>query len=259
MLKLPEQVHVVCLGRKVDKSMYANSFNLSDVSPELDTWHNFLGGSAGTFSIGRLLKAQPSVYAAGDKIVLMQYRKFVSRIQMGSPCKDYPMMYLIPENNGRQVDLNQVFATYNTQFLYPHPVDMESYIGHYKMSHKLPDFLRYFAVAVEQNVISSDECLDLFSYKTLIPGGIEFGVYPIEVFIDLISKLDGVCMEFLKYNRPVSLDLYNRRALAFCNERLGSYLLIKHLKKLFPESPPIEFTGYMHTVINGEKYMGGLA
>lgn len=257
-LLLPSGTYFVCMGGKSPPSAHGHVLNVEEIFPELAVWHNFLGGSVGTIAVCRLLKSQPNAYLPSDKIVLMQYRKFISRIPLGKLSNNYPGMYLVAEDEAHSINLNDVFEKYTTDFLFSHPIMMSSYIQHYSNSHSLVDYLRYFAIAVEMGVLSPDECLESFNAQTLIPGGIEFGVFPVPVFLELVGKIDAVCSEFLKTHRPQFLDTYNRRALAFCNERLGSFMLIKHLRSAYPSGVPDEFTGYMHTVMNGNSYIGGI-
>jgi hypothetical protein len=68
----------------------------------------------------------------------------------------------------------------------------------------------------------------------LIPGGAEFGVFPVSMYIEVASKLRAVCERFLRDNVPVRCGHpYQGRALSFCCERLGSWLVIDHLEKTF--------------------------
>ena len=114
-------------------------------------------------------------------------------------------------------------------------------------------------MAVELEVISGKECLGLINHATIIPGGIEVGTFPINIFLAITEQLEAVCLRFLEHHRPVKLDAYHRRALAFCNERLGSYLLQKVLHEIFDNTIPEDVIGYMHTVdIGSTEYRAGI-
>ena len=63
----------------------------------------------------------------------------------------------------------------------------------------------------------------------LIPGGLEMGVYPADFWLEQIGALEAVtrgCIE--RYPAPPAG--YQLRAWAFCNERLGSWLLLRHFR-----------------------------
>ena len=80
----------------------------------------------------------------------------------------------------------------------------------------------------------------------------------INIFLAVTEQIEAVCLHFLERHRPVKLDAYHRRALAFCNGRLGSYLLQKVLHEIFDNTIPDNITGYMHTVdIGATEYHPG--
>ncbi len=108
-------------------------------------------------------------------------------------------------------------------------------------------------------VINGQECLELINYATIIPGDIEVGTFPINIFLAIAEQLEAVCLHFLEHHRPVKFDAYHRRALAFCCERLGSYLLQKALHEIFDNTIPEDVIGYMHTVdIGSTEYRAGI-
>lgn len=215
--------------------------------PDLMAWHPFLTGASGTFAIRRFLHDQQREFSDFDLITLAQYRKFISRHPFGSTTESYPTMRFI--NDKAQIPSYADWFTEPTKyFCISTPIDIVSTLGQYATAHQAPDFLRYLAVAVELEVITGQECLELINHPVIIPGGIEIGTFPVNIYLEITKHLEDVCMHFLERHRPVKLDAYQRRALAFCNERLSSYLLQKVLHDIFGGIIPQDIIGYMHTV-----------
>ena len=225
--------------------------------PDLMAWHPFLAGTSGTFAVRRFLSDQNRDFSDFDLITLVQYRKFISRCSFGSTTASFPSMRFI--NQAAQVPSYSAWFTEPTQyFCVSSPRNIGNTFQQYAHVHQAPDFLRYLAIAVELEFITAQECFELLNHSTIIPGGIEFGTFPINIFLSLTEQLEAVCLHFLERHRPVKLDAYHRRALSFCNERLGSYLLQKVLHEIFDNTIPQEIIGYMHTVdIGATEYRAG--
>lgn len=230
--------------------------DVHQASADLMAWHPFLTGAAGTFAIRRFL-CQQQEYADFDLITLTQYRKFISQQAFGRTTDSFPTMRFI-----NQIDQVPRYSDWFTEpaqyFCIANPRNIGNTFQQYAHVHQAPDFLRYLATAVELEVITGQECLELINHPTIIPGGIEVGTFPINIFLAITEQLEAVCLHFLEHHRPVKLDSYHRRALAFCTERLGSYLLQKVLYDIFDKTIPPEIIGYMHTVdIGATEYRAG--
>lgn len=225
--------------------------------PDLMAWHPFLTGAAGTFAIRRFLSTQQQEFSDFDLITLTQYRKFISQRAFGSTTDSFPTMRFI--NQAAQVpSYNEWYSEPAHCFCIASPRNIGNTFQQYALVHQAPDFLRYLATAVELEVITAQECFELINHPTIIPGGIEVGTFPITIFLALAEQLESVCLHFLERHRPIKLDAYHRRALAFCNERLGSYLLQKVLFEIFDNTIPHNIIGYMHTVdIGATEYRAG--
>lgn len=225
--------------------------------PDLMAWHPFLTGAAGTFAIRRFLLEQQAEFADFDLMTLTQYRKFISQRAFGSTTESFPTMLFI--NQAPQIpSYNDWYAKPTRYFCIARPRKIGNIFQQYSYNHQAPDFLRYLAIAVELEVITADECFELINYPTIIPGGIEVGTFPINIFLAITEQLEAVCLHFLERHRPIKLDAYHRRALAFCNERLSSYLLQKVVYEIFDNVIPPEIIGYMHTLdIGAAEYRAG--
>lgn len=225
--------------------------------PDLMAWHPFLTGASGAFAIRRFLRDQRHEFSDFDLITLTQYRKFISSQAFGRYSNSYPTMRFI--NQSAEVpSFSTWFAEPDHYFCVASPRDIGNTFLQYAYVHQAPDFLRYLATAVELEVITAEDCFSLINYPMIIPGGIELGTYPINIFLALTEQLEAVCLHFLEHHRPVKLDAYQRRALAFCNERLGSFMLQKTLHGIFGNAIPQDVVGHMHAVdIGAAEYWAG--
>jgi predicted O-linked N-acetylglucosamine transferase (SPINDLY family) len=254
-LPIPAHVPVIWLGTaKVETQGQHVVHALNSISPELDTWHSLLGGSAGTFATYLMLRSKLIDWSPEDRISILQYRKFMARRPMGTEARNYPGLYLVARGDAAALDLDAIHAEVTTPYLLPQPLALGNLYAQYATCHRGTDLLRYTAIATELNVITEQETLAFFNTTHMIPGGIEFGIYPIPVFLEIMEKVSAVAMAFLQQHRPVCLDAEQRRAVSFCNERLGSYLLIKRLEQDYQHTIPTDIFGYMHNVVDGQVY-----
>lgn len=204
--------------------------NLRDLAPDWEVHHPLLGGAAGTFAVKRLLlRDHPQATSVG----LCQYRKFVSRRRVSRVvARSYASMDVVAKTALPVERFAQWMAPGPEPFLVSRLLsvrDEGGYLGQYGNAHRAQDLLRFSAEAVAQGVIDSREAHAFLTEGDLIPGGIELGVFPVDFWLPNISAVEAVvraCIE--RY--PASLDGYQARAWAFCAERLGSYLLLRHFR-----------------------------
>lgn len=258
-IDLDNSATIVWLGASGQAPQHGQAvLDVNQNYPDLMAWHPFLTGTSGTFAIRRFLRDQQKIFSDFDIITLTQYRKFISRSPFGSTTESFPTMLFINEEN-KVPSYSTWFTEPPQYFCIVNPRNIGSIFQQYSHIHQAPDFLRYLATAVELEVITPQECFELINCPIIIPGGIEFGTFPINVYLTLTEQLEAVCLHFLERHRPVMLDAYQRRALSFCNERLGSYLLQKVLHEIFDDTIPEGVIGYMHTVdIGATEYRAGI-
>ncbi len=186
----------------------------------------------------------------------MLHRKFIAPQAFGNPAPNYPGMFVLDAAAAAQIDFTALAANVQTPYLLAQPFRVGNLYRQFASAHKISDLLRYVAIAVELGVLTPEESSLFFEDDTLIPCGVECGIFPTEVFLTIIEKLERVCITFLRSHMPSSFDPYNRRSLDFCNERLGSFLLKRVLFSSLQEIPA-QYFGYMHTVGDTQKYVPG--
>lgn len=230
--------------------------HISNIGHDLDFLHPMLGGSAGTFAIARMLRSSHDQWDETTSVAINQYRKFMAADVLGTPSKNYPGMVMIPLNTAISLDITEIQILSTAPFLLPKPIVIGNTYTQYCTSHHGQDLLRFIATAIDLKIINHKQAIDILNSEIMIPGGSEFGIYPVAIFLDIVEKLEAICLEFTKTNRPSSLDRYQRRALAFCNERFGSYLLLLALNEICGPHIPPEWFGYMHTISDDLMYFG---
>lgn len=232
---------------------YASS-HISDFYADLDAHHNFLTGCSGTFAIARLFESGQIPYSNEDSIYISQYRKFMLLDALGKPAIGYPAMQLVlpSELNGIGDIIVDNISRCPQGFMLTKPMELQNLFYHYAVGHKPADLLRYVAIALNTGILQPAELLDFLNRPIIIPGGAQFGLYPIDVFLSISKQLEAISLEFLRLHAPSDLSVYQRRAVSFCNERMGSYLLEKQIRQNFNGELPNEFFGFMHTIIDNE-------
>lgn len=227
--------------------------DVHEIDPDLMAWHPFLTGAAGAFAIRRFLAGQQKTFADDDLITLTQYRKFISPQAFGHVAVNYPTMRVI-DDHASVPCYEDWFVKPKNLFCIPNLINVGNTFLQYAHAHHASDLLRYLAVAVELEAISYYQCHELINNPVMIPGGIELGTFPVSTYLSVVQWLEAVCLRFLELHRPTRLDAYQRRALAFCNERLGSFMLQKVLHGFFNNTIPSDILGHMHTVDIGVDF-----
>lgn len=164
---------------------------------------------------------------------------------------------------GKETELSVFIPKVDVEFLLAQPLYFEnSIIGHYSLCHHRRDLLDYMSLAIDLGVLDSNSASELLAAKHLIPGGVEFGIYPKSWLIQTLRKIELVSREFLcRYgNRVKKYDIYQVRAVQFLSERLGSFLLIRHLVEQYSNNIPADIFGYVTIVATAKSsYTEGLA
>jgi hypothetical protein len=93
------------------------------------------------------------------------------------------------------------------------------------MSHPLQEYLRFIALAIDLAIIDGNDAVRLLSATHLITAA-SVGTFPVEPWIEQMKKLEDLTLAYLALNSK-KYEGFNRRIIAFCLERLHSYLLMK--------------------------------
>ncbi len=229
-IPFPDFVKPIYLG----ESQGPGRLNLRDLAPEWEPHHPTLGSTAGAFALKNYLRAQrPDATRVG----ICQYRKFVSRKRIsGVRDPKYRVMDVVPKAMLEGSRFAEALAPGDTPFLVSAPLKFtrlpwhrRGYLKEYERDHHVEDLLRFSAEAVAQGLLGEREVQAFFREDVLLPGGLEFGVYPAPFWLASIEAIENVVRACVA-RYPLKREGYQARAWSFCAERLGSFLLLRRLR-----------------------------
>jgi hypothetical protein len=227
-------------------------------------WHDARPIAYGAAGVYVLPIAIERFCGDADLIEISSYRKRTLPFPEGRESRVYPTMReLSLENFKKEAELSEFRPRTGVEFLVAQPLHVKnSIIGNYAAVHHRRDILDYAALAVELGVLDTNSASEFLATKYFIPAGIELGIYPRSWIVEALSKIEVVGRRFLtEYGTRV--ERYNRfqiRAVGFLGERLGSFLLIRHLMDKYSNNIPADIFGYMTTIVEGSSgYSAGLA
>lgn len=270
-------IHRFCVSHQkplLPESWYDDCISLGDFQSdsvyhvrELDEfWHKarpLAYGAAGTYVLPIAVERLSS---AAKFIEISSYRKRILPSPKGieSQSYGYPGIWeLSPEDFGEEAELSVFMPRADHEFLVAQPLYFEnSIIGQYAGSHHRRDILDYTSLAVETGVLDSHSAAEFLAAKHFIPGGAELGIYPRSWSMEALSKVELVGRQFLcRYGKRLKkYDRYQVRAVGFLSERLGSFLLIRHLMEKYSNNIPADIFGYMTIMVEGSSsYSTGVA
>jgi hypothetical protein len=225
---------------------------------QLDSyWHErrpVAYGAAGSYAIPRAIEQERD---DSELIGICTHRKFVVQMPIGR--ESAVLRPMREAEAGELAALNREACRPRDphEFLVPRPLVIGNVVADYDRHHKVIDLLDYLSIAVETGVLATNEVAQFVTQNAIVTGGCELGVYPREWLIATLTKLEKVGRLFLDRHadRVRRHDDYNVRAVAFLSERLGSFFVIKELRRRYPTSVPIDVFGFICCVVEpGSSY-----
>jgi hypothetical protein len=133
----------------------------------------------------------------------------------------------------KQWDFNQITAPIDNQLMLPDNLDLRGYkniLDHYSACHIREDILSFVVDSQRCGELSDTEANLFLNFPTFLIGGIGLGVYPTELFIQIMKKIENVVNFHYKHGWKKRQDPYQSHNMAFCLERFSSFLLIRALQ-----------------------------
>jgi hypothetical protein len=268
LLPLPENATIMELGASgTVANNNARILNAYNTIPNGKQDHPYLGGTLATIAIYKdLVDIDPD---PNDIVHYCHYRKYICKDVMGVPAPNYRGMRLVTETEIEQksdIIFNPKLLT--DKFLICQPFKIRHLAKQYRSSHYLPDLLRFIAIGCELGILSQDDAEFILQDDHLFPGGIELGFYPADVFLKVAGEIAEISQAFMdelpmekrtqapEKFRPKTNHWQNMtRPIAFCSERVSSFLLEKEIKLRFRGRVPRRLFGTMYTVTDQGKYI----
>lgn len=263
-------IHRFCISHEkplLPESWYDDCIALGDFQPDsrfhvrqLDKfWHEarpLAYGAAGTYVLSAAIAALPN---HPQLIEISSHRKRILPSPEGVESQSYgypSMRELSAEESEKQDELSVFTPGADLEFLVAQPIYFEgSILGQYADSHYRRDLLDYTSVAIEMDVLTPDAASEFLNTCHFISGGVQLGIYPTLWLIETSSKIELVSRQFLSRYRArlKRYDMYQIRAVGFLSERLGSFLLIRHLAEKYSDKIPAGIFGYMTAIVEGDS------
>lgn len=181
------------------------------------------------FGLRRFLEQNQGQY---DSVIIAHYRRFLSSKKIGVPTNlnQSHTFAITPQLAERQE--NAIVLPSSSQWLIGTPVIIHngSQLHHFEVSHPLQEYLRMLALAMDIGVLGGGDVVNLLSSTHMITAA-SLGVFPVDRFIDHMKILEKLTKAYLD-TTPKKYEGYNQRIIAFCLERIHSYLLMTVIQGL---------------------------
>lgn len=251
-IRFPDFVTPIYLG----ESQAPGRLNLRELAPKWVPYHPIVGGMVGNFALRNyILEHHPKV----KRIGVCMYRKFISRERIsGVPAEDNWMMDVVSDKELERQTFDSMLDPGAGDLLVGKTCGFLSdgqsagYLKHYASAHHVEDLLRFAAAAVELGVLHSREVELFFDERVFFMGGVELGVFPAAFWLKSIADIEAVAWACVQ-RYEVKREGYQSRAWAFCAERLGSYLLLRHLRSICGGDNFEQFMGQLNLITRGDQ------
>lgn len=263
-------IHRFCISHQkplLPESWYDDCIALGDFQPDsafhvrqLDPfWHAarpLVYGAEGTYVLPIAIE---KLSATTTLIEISSFRKRILPSPEGveSTSRGNPTMRELSfENFSKQAELSVITPRASIEFLVAQPLYFEdSVIGQYGAAHYRRDILDYASTAIELGVLNSSSADGFVGAKHFIPGGAQLGIYPKSWLTQTLSDIALVSKSFLNKHREriKRYNSYQIRAVGFLSERLGSFLLLRHLIDKYSNNIPADIFGFMTVAVEGKS------
>lgn len=226
---MPDKVTTFYMGGLSHEGAY----NTATYAPEWVAYNQLVAGMEGLFAVRNyILQHRPDV----TRIGICSYRKFVSRYRItGVLAEDGWTMDVIRDADRERQSLEDMMDPGDAYFLVGNPIGFMrnarpvGYLEHYIGEHHAQDLLRMVAVAQDLGVFNKEDVYAFLHEKPFYIGGVELGVFPAEFWLQAVGQAEDVLRECIR-QYPQQREGYQRRAWAFCAERLTSYMIARYLR-----------------------------
>lgn len=256
LFKISKNVKVVWLSTEPPPSTLKNEvISAKDFFPDTAERHRRLSGGLGCQVIYRYTE---TLTRRPEKITICAYRKFVHHRAFGEPAfhfkkipvsNYYGMRILTPDGDGaagffKGVDGGGFCISPMRRF--------NNIVTQFAGAHSVEDLMLFLSACIKSQALTGHDAAEFLTMSEFIPGGLELGSYPYAFWQESMNRMMSAVNFFLQ-NYVASDDhggVQQSRAISFCTERLGSFLLLKYLShgKNINHISKNNF-GYIHTVL----------
>lgn len=201
-----------------------------------DNNHDVLSEFGYLIPLAKKLKTLPDI----KTIRIAQYRKVVSNKFLKETVMNQLVHAVIHKHTFKKYDLNQITtptqgillsSVYNfTKIVDNSSTSLWKNILHnYSNIHITEDILSFVVDAIRCGELSNFEADFFLNYDKFLIAGIGLGVFPSEMFIKIMEKIENIVNYHYTHGWIKRQGSYDSHNMAFCIERLSSFLLLKEL------------------------------
>jgi hypothetical protein len=165
-------------------------------------------------------------------VIVEHYRRLLSSQKMGTPTNlnQSHTFAITPEEAERQD--SSIILPKSGSWLIGTPVIIHNgrQLNHFQLSHPLQEYLRILALAIDIGALGGGDVVNLLSSPHMITAP-SVGVFPVDRFIKHMRILERLTKAYLDTGAK-KYDGFNQRIIAFCLERIHSYLLMTVIEEL---------------------------
>ena len=254
----PEKLFDFAIG--IGEYHPARGKHVSALDPFWDRMRPIAYGAAGNYVIPRAIdEKMPAAELTG----VFSHRKIVVRSPIGQQAAKYPVYREISLSTALQLPTDEAHARDGCDFLIGAPLKSpRGIVQQYAQMHHVIDLFDYLSMAVQIGVMTSQDAKEFTLDTDFIPGGCELGIYPTDWLYATLGQLEMLGRRFVTRfgNRIRTYDSYQVRAIGFLAERLGSYFLLKELRRRYPQGIPGSLIGCLCVIVpEGVPYTGARA
>ncbi len=197
-----------------------------------------LGDFSYLIPLAKKIKTMPEI----KTIRLAQYRKVVCNSKLlNLVYRKNSNFYMLKRKDLKLYNFNKITSPLQSDFLLPpfftvnskleKTYQFETTLHHYKTCHHIEDLLLFIKDAILCSVITADDADAILHSNKFLIGGIGLGVFPKEVFINVLEQAEKVLNVYYRNSWIKRNNSYQYRNMNFLLEIFTSYLVLQELKK----------------------------
>ncbi|GEM_PF-3460138 len=164
-------------------------------------------------------------------VIVEHYRRILSSKKMGMPTNlNQSHTFTITPQEAEAQEASIILPK-SGSWLIGTPVIIHNgnQLNHFEVSHPLQEYLRMLALSIEIGVLSGSDVVNLLTSTHMITAP-SVGVFPVDRFIEHMTSLERLTKAYLEVVTK-KYEGYNQRIIAFCLERIHSYLLMRVIEE----------------------------
>lgn len=178
------------------------------------------------FGLRKYLQNNPHEYQI---LIVAHYRRFLSSSAIGTRSNLAYVRTLTSDE--AEASRPEIILPISGTRLIPGaiPLGQGGVLTQFAQHHPVGELYKFLASAVDSGVISVEDATNIPLASALIPAP-SIGVFLLNEFIEDMTTLEECTRAFLRHKQK-EFSGYQRRIIAFCLERIHSYLTLKKIAK----------------------------